>query len=684
MNKFLWDIHWTQNSGTKSVQDMMDYVTQKCQEAVSSRSVPIYDSKAIYHLPKSQVCFDIANRHVIMSRFPQINLRKKDSLYTTFFLKYVNIPGQVKDQLLAPWGVSVWEVAAGGEDANVTLAQLSHVVHKARRVRQVSWCVTVVVVSDDLAFLAAFAQWSLKGRLLVWSTRLLVVTRLPLPELQDLHRLLSSRNAMVVLVDYTRTILKCSMYIQLPYTPRDSRPVWVASWTPQLGLAVSSTLQLFPEKFYRFMEAPNLLVSVIPMPYHNALLTLDQTDPERRRFIHTGPIAMVVEYLAKALNFTYTNVIPRDNTFGIKADDGSWTGMLGMVQRREADIAIGPFGLSLTRAEAVDFSWPLWYESSRILAGRGRPEIDPWGFVQPLAPLVWVGILAAMLAVPLVEFLFSWLLSVRNSAWSNWLLNTLDFAFVLLQQDPYLPMKWWWERVVMLVWMMVTLVLTQSYAGNLMALLAVRHIPQPYQSLQDVLDDPSAVVITQSNTINTEYFRVVKSGLLYEVANLVTKNRLIFKSQVEYPELVGSLLKSGRHVLFDVSHLLRNLMAKDYSRTGECNFYTSSETYLHFAACIISQKDNSVIPALQKRMLALTEFGVFERWFKTAFPNSTVCLHPLQKYTVLSYIAITNLWGIFVALMAGGAVSLLVFCVEVLNARVLSHRISVYCHDVVK
>nr|XP_045593551.1 uncharacterized protein LOC123755115 [Procambarus clarkii] len=40
---------------------------------------------------------------------------------------------KVKDQLLAPRGVSVWEVAAGGEDANVTLAQISHEVHKARR-----------------------------------------------------------------------------------------------------------------------------------------------------------------------------------------------------------------------------------------------------------------------------------------------------------------------------------------------------------------------------------------------------------------------------------------------------------------------------------------------------------------------------------------------------------------------
>ena len=48
---------------------------------------------------------------------------------------------------------------------------------------------TVVVVSDDLAFLTAFAELSLEHRLLVWSTRLLVLTRL---SLQQVRRLLSS------------------------------------------------------------------------------------------------------------------------------------------------------------------------------------------------------------------------------------------------------------------------------------------------------------------------------------------------------------------------------------------------------------------------------------------------------------------------------------------------------------
>lgn len=57
------------------------------------------------------------------------------------------------------------------------------------KVRRESWCATVVVASQDAAFLTAFAEVSLARRLLVWPSRLLVFTRL---SLQEVHRLLSS------------------------------------------------------------------------------------------------------------------------------------------------------------------------------------------------------------------------------------------------------------------------------------------------------------------------------------------------------------------------------------------------------------------------------------------------------------------------------------------------------------
>lgn len=60
---------------------------------------------------------------------------------------------------------------------------------------------------------------------------------------------------------------------------------------------------------------------------------------------------------------------------------------------------------------------------------------------------------------------------------------------------------WWWKRVVVGVWLLMTLVLTRSYSGNLTSHLAVRYIPLPVQSLQDILDNKVTVLVPKGTTV---------------------------------------------------------------------------------------------------------------------------------------------------------------------------------------
>ena len=71
--------------------------------------------------------------------------------------------------------------------------------------RILAWCLTVVVVSDDPAFLAAFAEASERGRLMVWETRLLVVTGLDVPK------------ARVLLQDYWTFSMMNNMFLTSKY-----------------------------------------------------------------------------------------------------------------------------------------------------------------------------------------------------------------------------------------------------------------------------------------------------------------------------------------------------------------------------------------------------------------------------------------------------------------------------------
>ncbi|XP_069182989.1 uncharacterized protein [Procambarus clarkii] len=189
-------------------------------------------------------------------------------------------------------GVALFEAEVHASDTNMTQRQLSWMTREAEKVRQASWCVTVVVVSDDLAFLAAVAQWSLKSGLLVWSTRLLVTTRLPLHHLHVLNNTFSITNSMLLHVEETLNAVRSSVFVYLPYSLRGPQRLRVASWTPQQGFFLISSLQLFPDKFSKFIERPSLKVAV------------DQTHLIGIINRFGGRRDEIMEYFAQGLNFT--------------------------------------------------------------------------------------------------------------------------------------------------------------------------------------------------------------------------------------------------------------------------------------------------------------------------------------------------------------------------------------------
>ncbi|XP_069191782.1 probable glutamate receptor [Procambarus clarkii] len=592
------------------------------------------------------------------------------SYFVIFFIdSSISSVYKIIEHLRIPSGVGVFQAAMNNSDFNRRGNHFSRVMADVKRLRQLSSHTTIVVISDDLSFLAAFVKWSVKGRLLVWSTRLLVLTRLPIQLLQVHYTAFSKMNAMLLIIndnDDNTPSIGCNMYVHLPFSPRETQPLWVASWTPSRGLLLTSHLPLFPEKFAKFDPRPSLLVAAEGNPANKIILRANPMVPGGKEVAFRGPMTQLMMYLAKALNFSYRSVRPSDGVFGTKLDNGSWSGLMGMVLREEVDLAVGPFIISADRADVVDFTETVFIDYWRILGARGRPQVDPWGFLFPLEPLVWAAILVALLVLPLAVFLMSFYLSGNTSAQGNWLLVNFDFIRMLLQQDIMGPADWWWERVVLAVWGLVTVVLTQSYAGNLMALLAVRHIPQPYQSRQQVLDDPSVTIIWLKGSAIEDILHSAESGIYREMAMAEKTGRLIYSAHAEHAKLINTVVRRGDHVIIIINTSLKSHIAQDFTKTGGCSFYSSREEFLPTNFGMVAAKDNPIIPSLNRRITAVKEAGLYFQWVKADEPNSTVCYHAPNKITVKTALSISNVWGMIVILIMGNLVSFLAFCIELI------------------
>ena len=95
---------------------------------------------------------------------------------------------------------------------------------------------------------------------------------------------------------------------------------------------------------------------------------------------------------------------------------------------------MGLLSVTTLRAEVVDFTYPVTFETNRIIGSRGIAEVDPWGFLLPLTPLVWVAILVALLGVLTVMTLSPSYLLVQTLSRNRLLTNTASCVRVLLQQ----------------------------------------------------------------------------------------------------------------------------------------------------------------------------------------------------------------------------------------------------------
>ncbi|KAF8774623.1 Glutamate receptor like protein [Argiope bruennichi] len=78
-------------------------------------------------------------------------------------------------------------------------------------------------------------------------------------------------------------------------------------------------------------------------------------------YIATGIDIKLLQLLAEKLNFEYTIFLPKDDgRYGILYENGSWTGVTGMLQRGEVDISTLYSPIIEERMPVLDFSLPYY------------------------------------------------------------------------------------------------------------------------------------------------------------------------------------------------------------------------------------------------------------------------------------------------------------------------------------
>ncbi|XP_042230686.1 uncharacterized protein LOC121872066 [Homarus americanus] len=268
---------------------------------------------------------------------------------------------------------------------------------------------------------------------------------------------------------------------------------------------------------------------------------------------------------------------------------------------QEADMGLGPFAMTEPRASVIVFTTPILSDYSRMIGGRGVPEIDPWGFLLPLAPQVLAATLAALVTAVFVVVILSYFAATRDSSYES--LSSVFFIYyrVLLQQDRVTRENKTWQRILTAAWILTTVILTWSYCSNLTSQMTVLYTSHPYQTAEDFIQDTEAVLYVETDTADAQILKNANSGILHKLGRLEDKGRLKYKRQDENNFILTAMITGQPLVLLLDDLTSQVIMGQHFSQTGRCDYYASRETILHFTYCMIVQKDSPLLPAINTK-----------------------------------------------------------------------------------
>nr|XP_053634338.1 glutamate receptor 2-like [Cherax quadricarinatus] len=371
----------------------------------------------------------------------------------------------------------------------------------------------------------------------------------------------------------------------------------------------------------------------------------------------------LLDIFADKMNFEYELIRPPDSLWGAPEADGSWTGMLGMLQRQEVEFAVGPFVVTDLRETVCDFSTSFHTENAAIITIRPTLYNDLTGFVKPYAMEVWLLMLLSLVSVTGAVTLLVWAEDkLNNCSTRNIFVKAAMWALkvLTLESSLWLPITDG-SRLIVISWLLASLVFTTSYSGILTAMLTVPRVTVPIDSLEDLVAQEKLPWVVEAGSMMYQYFKEAEDGVRLKVF------KGLYDTISDCWSARADIANGKFAALCDVTSM-KKAMSWDFSTSGKCHLYISRENFLISSLVSVAFKINSTYLTPANHLISLVkESGILYKWLGDQITNTSQCLRPptSDRGEGIAPLNIEVLEGSFLMLAGGLTVSLVVFLGEV-------------------
>ncbi|XP_042234601.1 glutamate receptor 4-like [Homarus americanus] len=382
----------------------------------------------------------------------------------------------------------------------------------------------------------------------------------------------------------------------------------------------------------------------------------------------SGTMVDVCNIIAQHLGFCYMFVVAPDRKYGERLPNGSWTGIMGQLQRSETDMTAVLMSISHPRIPVADFSEPLFLDNSNIINARPMLTSDLAGFVKPYSYGIWLLVLLSFLVVFVTTFIILWGHDLLHqcpssdgcespSGWISSLSKSSNWTWCVLlaQSVPWQPAGDS-VRVMTGMWLLVTFILGTVYRSNLKAMLIIPKISLPFDNLEELVDSGTPTIVIESSMLHQAILKAESNTALGRL-----RHQMLPYPPNELSNFISKIIQ-GVHPGAGPNIAIMAIMHRVFSNKGECNLYSMSRGFLGPTSLSLGFPKGSALKAkVDNVIIRLKESGILDRLALQRMFNATECQRSSRTVdkTELRALGIGDFYGVFCLYAAGSAKFLL-------------------------
>ena len=387
-------------------------------------------------------------------------------------------------------------------------------------------------------------------------------------------------------------------------------------WIPAEGWIVQP--KLFWDKMRDLHNAELTVVGLPYIPCTGIRKNILEETGGNLTAAYYGLDITIIETVRKKCNFRYKIIEPWDRGWGVILPNKSWTGIVGYLQRREADIGIACTALNGERIQYFDTAIPHVVDFVGFVTSLPL-DVPKWkALIFPFNIMVWAFIFATFITVALVSaFLFTYrMLPEMNE--SPEVLSWITMVKIFWTQG--VPEKRLYTHGLpffFAVWTLFSFFTTQAYICNLVSYFTASPKENAIDTVQELYESSLKIAFHYYGSQGTVFFKYSASAMLREIG----ERTIMWKDD---PLDMLAMVVKGEYAFFDYATYLDLVVPQHYlNEIGEPEITFSQDKFLTPFSFMFPDQ-NPVGPLLDNYIRRLSETGHIKHWSKTIYDEYKV------------------------------------------------------------